>query len=444
MNALTPPGLIIAGPRSGSGKTTVTLGLLRALSRQGVAVGSAKCGPDYIDPAFHARATGRRSFNLDTWAMAPSQVAALARAAGADCDLVICEGLMGLFDGVPAPAGQTGSSADVAATLGWPVILVHDATGQAQSAAAQIVGCLRFDPRLRVAGVILNRIGSDRHRRLVADALAPHDIPILGCLPKAEHLTLPERHLGLVQAGETADLEARLEAFADFVSAHIDLDAVRALAQPLQVPGFGPASAVLPPPGQRIAVAQDAAFSFIYPHALQSWAEAGAEVSFFSPLAGEPPPDACDSCWLPGGYPELHADTLAAASGFLLGLRRFAQTRSIHGECGGYMVLGETLADAAGTEHRMAGLLSVATSFARRKLHLGYRDAELMADGPLGRRGTRLRGHEFHYATVLSEGADAEFAQVRDAYGSEPVRAGARRGNVTGSFFHAIAVAPSG
>lgn len=432
-------GLMVAAPRSGSGKTTVTLGLLRAFAQQGVAVGSAKCGPDYIDPAFHARATGRRSFNLDAWAMSPGHVVRLAQTAADTCRLVICEGLMGLFDGVPAPPGRSGSSADVAAALGWPVVLVHDVSGQAQSAAAQIVGCAQFDARVQIAGVILNRVGSERHRRLVAGALETFGIPVLGALPKASDLSLPERHLGLVQAGETAELDARLDAMAMFARAHIDLDRIEGLARPLHANPALEDGGSLPPPGQRVAVAQDAAFSFIYPHVLEGWHRAGAAIAVFSPLADEAPPADCDSCWLPGGYPELHGGALAASSRFLSGLRHFAQTRPVHGECGGYMVLGDHLVDASGKAHAMAGLLSVATSFAKRKLHLGYRDAELLATGPLGPKGRRLRGHEFHYATVVSGGGDPPFAEVRDAHGAAPVPSGSRRGNVSGSFFHAIA-----
>ena len=438
---MTPPGLLIAAPRSGAGKTTVTLGLLRALARRGVAVASAKCGPDYIDPAFHARATGRQSLNLDGWAMPPALLADLARRTAENADLVICEGLMGLFDGVPAEAGRSGSSADVAAALGWPVVLVHDVSGQAQSAAAQIAGCAAFDPRLHIAGVILNRVGSERHRRLVSEPLAGFGIPVLGSLPKAGHLALPERHLGLVQAGETTDLDARLDAMADFMAAHVDLDALRGLAASHQ-PASSPEQPVpLPPPGRRIAIASDAAFSFLYPHVLDGWQRAGARLAFFSPLADEPPPDDCDSCWLPGGYPELHPDRLAAAGAFLGGLRRFAETRPVHGECGGYMVLGETLTGADGRVHPMAGLLSVRTDFSRRKLHLGYRDAVTAAASCLGPAGTALRGHEFHYASVLTQGDDAPFATVRDAYGSDAAPSGSRRGPVTGSFFHCIAAA---
>ncbi len=432
------PGLVIAAPRSGSGKTTLTLGLLRAFARAGAQIAAAKCGPDYIDPAFHAAASGRGSVNLDTWAMPPALLAGLAASAAEACDLVLCEGLMGLFDGVPGAPGRTGSSADVAAALGWPVLLVHDVSGQSQSAAAQVAGCLSYDPRLRVAGVVLNRVGSERHRRLVTDALAPSGVPVLGALPRSPAVVLPERHLGLVQAGETHDLDARLDAMADFVAAHVDLAGLRDLARP--GPAAAPApEAALHPPGRRIAVARDRAFSFLYPHVLEGWRAAGADLVFFSPLADEPPPQNCDACWLPGGYPELHGPALAAASRFLEGLRAFAQTRPVHGECGGYMVLGRSLEDADGATHPMAGLLGLRTSFARRKLHLGYRAATLLADGCLGRAGVTLRGHEFHYASVLDRGGDEAFATVTDAYGGAPEPAGSRRGQVTGSFFHAIA-----
>ena len=433
------PGLVIAGPRSGSGKTTVTLGLLRALARSGLRVAGMKCGPDYIDPAFHARACGRPSVNLDAWAMAPADLAGLAARAAAGCDLVLCEGLMGLFDGVPAAPGHAGSTADVAAALGWPVLLVHDVSGQAQSAAAQIVGCAAFDPRIRLAGVILNRVGSLRHRALVAAGLEASGLPILAALPKAPDLVLPERHLGLVQAEETADLDSRLDAMADFVEAHLSLEAVLALARPGRVVAAnGP---VVDPPGQRIGLARDAAFSFVYPHVLDAWRQRGAELLPFSPLANEAPPADADCCWLPGGYPELHGDRLAAASRFLDGLRCFAATRPVHGECGGYMVLGESLTDAGGITHAMAGLLSVRTSFAKRKLHLGYRDAELVEPSCLGTPGTRLKGHEFHYASVLDAGGDPPLARVRTAYDEPATMAGSRRGHVTGTFFHVLAAA---
>lgn len=440
-----PPGLVIAAARSGSGKTVLTLGLMRALGRRGLRVAGRKNGPDYIDPAFHAAVTGRPSANLDSWAMPAELLRGLAWADPADTDLVLCEGSMGLFDGVPAEPGQGGSSADIAALTGWPVVLVHDCSGQSQSAAALLMGCAAYDPRIRIAGVILNRLASERHRRLVCDAVERTGLTIFGAVPRSERLVLPERHLGLVQAGETRDLDARVDAAADVVAEHVDVDALLAAAA---VPGrSGPDPAEVPlrrrmppvrPPGQRIAVARDAAFSFLYPHVLEGWRRAGAEVAWFSPLDDEPPPQNCDACWLPGGYPELHAARIANAAIFMDGLRTFARERPVHGECGGYMVLGGSLVDAAGDVHRMAGLLDVETSFARRKLHLGYRLASVLADGPLGPAGTRLSGHEFHYASITANGQDPAFAAVVDAYGSEPAPSGSRRGNVTGSFFHVL------
>jgi cobyrinic acid a,c-diamide synthase len=431
---------MIAAPRSGSGKTTVTLGLLRALRRAGVAVGSAKCGPDYIDPPFHVAASGRPSVNLDSWAMGPGLLEGLAGQVGVGCELVLCEALMGLFDGVPGPAGRTGSSADVAAALGWPVLLVLDVSGQSQSAAAIVKGCVGYDPRITIAGVVLNRVGSPRHARLVSEAIEALGVPVVGALPRSAGIALPERHLGLVQAGETHELDVRLDEMAGFVAEHADIAAIRRLA----AGGVGAAADGLAvrPPGHVIAVAQDAAFSFLYPHLLSGWRAAGAEIRFFSPLADEGPDESCDVCWLPGGYPELHAGRLSGAQRFMAGLRRFAAARPVHGECGGYMVLGASLTDAEGAVHEMAGLLGVSTSFARRRLHLGYRSARLLADFCLGPAGTRLRGHEFHYASIVQTGEDDAFAVVADVHGSEPMAQGGRRGLVSGSFFHVIAAEP--
>ncbi len=433
-----PRGLLIAAPRSGSGKTTLTLGLMRALRAGGLVVAGAKSGPDFIDPAFHEAATGRASFNLNSWAMEPALLHALAGHTARDADLILVEASMGLFDGVPAAPGRTGASADVAAALGLPVLLTLDVSGQAQSAAAIVKGCALYDARVKIAGVVLNKVGSPRHRRLASEAIEALGIPVVGSLPKTQDIVLPERHLGLVQASETERLESRLDAMACFVAEHADLAAIRALAAPL-VPTSGSGVVALPPPGQRIAIARDAAFSFLYPHLLMGWRQQGAEIVFFSPLDDEAPPDDAEVCWLPGGYPELHAGRLASASHFLQGLRRFAETRLVHGECGGYMTLGASLTDAAGVAHRMAGLLSVETSFAKRKMNLGYRDATLLADSALGRAGQRLRGHEFHYASVTTLGGDEPFARIGDAYGAEPAPAGSRRGCVTGTFFHAIA-----
>ena len=322
-----------------------------------------------------------------------------------------------------------------------PILLVIDVSGQAQSAAAIVKGCGSYDGRLKVAGVIVNRVGSERHRRLVVEAIEAMGVPVVGALPRNEKIALPERHLGLVQAGETEALEARLEAIADFVEANVDCGRVLALAGALDFASSAPAPVALRPPGQRVALARDAAFSFIYPHLVKGWRAAGAEIVSFSPLADEPPPEDCDLCWLPGGYPELHAARLAAAARFRHGLRRFAETRPVHGECGGYMALGQSLTDASGVAHPMAGLLGVETSFEKRRMTLGYREARIASNCPLGGAGSVLRGHEFHYATIVTTGDDDPFAFVRDVYGAPEAPSGSRRGQVTGSFFHVIAEA---
>src|SRR5277367_245764 len=247
-------GLMIAAPRSGSGKTTATLGLLRAFKRRGVDVVGLKSGPDYIDPAFHAAASGRDGVNLDSWAMAPKLLAALAGGAANESALALCEASMGLFDGVPGETGRTGASADVAAALGMPVLLVIDITGQAQSAAAIVKGCAAYDERLKVAGVIVNRVGSERHRRLVVEAIEAMGISVVGALPRNDTIALPERHLGLVQASETEALEARLEAIANFIETHVDCDRVLALAGELDRASPPAGLVAIRPPGQRIAL----------------------------------------------------------------------------------------------------------------------------------------------------------------------------------------------
>jgi cobyrinic acid a,c-diamide synthase len=435
---VTARGLIVAAPRSGSGKTTVTLGLLAALKRRGVAVRAAKAGPDYIDSAFHAAATGAPSINLDSWAMAPALLDALAHEAGEGAEVLVIEGVMGLFDGVAAAPGRSGATADLAARFRLPVVLVLDVSGQSQTAAAVARGIACHDPAVRVAGVVLNRVGSERHRGLVAEAMAASGIMVFGAVPRDAGLAMPERHLGLVQAGEHGDIAVRLDRLADMAERHLDLDAILATAAPPAL-GAAPSLPALPPPGQRVALARDRAFSFVYPHVVDGWRHCGAEIVAFSPLADEPPPAGCDSCWLPGGYPELHAGALAAARRFRDGLTQFAATRPVHGECGGYMVLGEALVDADGTRHAMTGLLGHATSFAARKLHLGYREARLIAASPLGPAGGGIRGHEFHYASLAMPGQDEPLVDLIDGQGRALGKAGGRRGHVTGAFFHAIA-----
>ena len=432
---LWPPGLLISAPASGTGKTTVMLGLLRALTEAGLTVQPFKSGPDYIDPAFHHVASGRPSFNLDSWAMGPRLFGAIAaRAVGAD--LCIAEGSMGLFDGV-ATQGRIGygSSAETARAMGWPVILVIDVSGQAQSAAATALGFAQYDPGLRIAGVILNRVASPRHERLTRLGMERAGLPVLGALPRRGDLALPERHLGLIQAVEHPDLDAAIAGYAAFLRDHVDLAAIRDAAAGLGPPSVG---ALPPPPAQRIALAQDAAFSFTYPHVLQGWRDAGAQIIPFSPLSDQAPDPSADLVWLPGGYPELHAGRLSAASTFMAGLRAFARTRPVHGECGGYMVMGQALIDKDGVTHPMAGLFGLVTSYERRRLHLGYRRATLLEPMPGHPAGANLRGHEFHYSTIL-EHPDQPLARVTDADGEPVIETGSQKGNATGTFFHLIA-----
>ena len=440
MTAPSTPGLMIAAPASGTGKTTVMLGLLRALHDRGVAVQPFKCGPDYIDPAFHRAASGRASFNLDSWSMPPALLDSLA-AHGDDVDLVLAEGSMGLFDGV-ARAGATGNgaSADIAARRGWPVILVIDVSGQAQSAAATALGFARYASDVRVAGVILNRVASPRHDRLARLGLEAVGLRVFGSLPRRGDLKLPERHLGLVQAVEHPDLDAALAAYAAFLAEHVDLDALRAAASATARTRVR--TPPVTPPAQRIALARDAAFSFTYPHLLDAWHAGGAEIIPFSPLADEAPDASADLVWLPGGYPELHAGRLCAADRFRSGLHAHAATRPIHGECGGYMALGEALVDADGVSHRMAGLLGLVTSYASRRMHLGYRRAVLQVPVGALAAGTQLAGHEFHYSTILDQ-PDAALARVSDADGNPVADTGSYRGRVSGTFFHLIAETPA-
>jgi len=409
----------------------VTLGLLRAFRRRGVAVGSAKTGPDYIDPAFHAAATGGACVTLDPWCADAARLR--ARAMAATGELLVVEGAMGLFDGAPArhtPLGQ-GSTADAAAALGLPVVLVVDAAKTAQTVAAVVAGLAGFRADVRVAGVILNRIGSPRHEAMLRAAVGTV-APVLGAIPRAATLATPSRHLGLVQAQERGDLERFVDGAADIVAAHCDLDAILALAEPVAA---GAAPVRLAPLGQRIAVARDIAFGFAYPHMLADWRAAGAEVVPFSPLTDEAPNAQADAVFLPGGYPELHAGALASAPRFAAGMRA-ARDRGavIHGECGGYMVLGGGMVDADGARHAMLGLLDVETSFAQRRLHLGYRHMTPCAPLPWG---GAFRGHEFHYATTLGERGEPLFA-LRDSMDTDLGTAGLRSGTVTGSFAHIV------
>jgi cobyrinic acid a,c-diamide synthase len=433
---MTASGLVIAAPATGSGKTVITLAIAAALRRRGRTVSCFKVGPDYLDPRFLAAASGRVAGNLDPFAMRPETLAQAVDTAAMGADLLLGEGVMGLFDGA---ADGTGSTGDLAALLALPVILVVDAKAMGASVAALIQGFLRFREEVEVAGIILNRVAGERHakilRRACDDAFAT---PILGLVPEIQGLRLPSRHLGLVQAGEHPALDHYLAAAAATAEHHLDLERLLRLARLPGLAGFGQATVPLPPLGQRLAVARDQAFGFLYPHVLAGWRAAGAEISFLAPLADEPVPADADALFLPGGYPELHAGAIAAASRFLGSVRRLAaRGGAIYGECGGYMALGTGLVDAEGGRHAMAGLLPVETSFAQRKLQLGYRRIQLLASTPFGPAGSRFHGHEFHYAGETRNTGPPLF-RAGDATGAEPCDHGAVAGRVMGSFLHLI------
>ena len=428
--------IIFSAPASGSGKTVITMGAIAAWRRRGMRVAAAKAGPDYIDTAFLSAAAGAPAVNLDPWAMRRGLLHSLVQACADDADLLAIEGVMGLFDGA---AGGAGSTAELARALGAPVVLVVDAGRQGQSVAALAHGFRSFDAGIDVAGVILNRVAGGRHERLLRAALEAAGIAVLGAVPRHRAIALPSRHLGLVQAGESEALGRTIDEAARLVGSHVDLDRLAALAL-APARGSVESGGGVAPPGQRIALASDQAFGFVYEHVLAGWRREGAEIHPFSPLADEAPDPAATAVVLPGGYPELHAGRLAAARVFLDGLAGAARRgATIHGECGGYMVLGEGLVDGKGARHRMAGLLGLETSFAARMLSLGYRRAIALADQAFAAPGTVFRGHEFHHATVLSEHGRPLFA-VSDVEGHDLGHSGLAAGRVAGSFVHLIDV----
>ncbi|WP_068083621.1 cobyrinate a,c-diamide synthase [Polycladidibacter stylochi] len=436
-------GLVIAAPSSATGKTTITLALLRALKIAGISVSSAKSGPDYIDPAFHRAASGRPCFNLDAYAMSAAQLLGVAQTVSQDSELLIVEGAMGLFDG--AANGQ-GSAADLAETLGFPVVLIVDCQKQAQSVAAVVHGFASFRKTPRIAGIILNRVGSLRHEKMLRQAIAPLGLPVLGAVYREVELELPERHLGLVQASEMPELESFLTRAGKIAQKQIDLAALRALARPLQAPIAAKLSEnskqLLAPLSQKIAIAKDVAFAFSYPQHIAEWKRQGVEITYFSPLNDEAPSQNATAIFLPGGYPELYAQRLSRALNFKAAMQSAAQQGTlIYGECGGFMCLGEQLIDKAGVTHPMLGLLPLTTSFEKRKLHLGYRQLQLtdrQKTAPVLPWQHTLVAHEFHYASIIEQGAAQPLFNAVDALGIPLEAMGLQKGRVAGSFAHII------
>ncbi|WP_305041344.1 cobyrinate a,c-diamide synthase [Geoalkalibacter sp.] len=427
------PSVLVAAPASGSGKTTLTLALLAALRRRGLRVAPFKVGPDFIDPGHHAAACGRPSRNLDGWMCDETTVRDLFARGSRDADIAIIEGVMGLFDGASGHDDQ-GSSAEIARWLGARVLLVIDARAQARSAAALAQGFTRFDPRLQFAGVICNRVGSPRHAAILRQAFASVAglPPLLGCLPRDAELSLPERHLGLVTAEDAAPGEDFHQRLADWLERHVDLDRLVPCVPSAPCVPYNCAPAPRANHGARIAVARDQAFCFYYPDNLELLEAAGAQLVFFSPLRDQRLPDNIDGLYLGGGYPELHAAQLAANTTLLAALRQAAERGlPIYAECGGLMLLGESIDGQA-----MAGVFPARATLLKRRKALGYREVTLTADGLLGPAGTRLRGHEFHYSEMAMPPEVARTYRLTRRDGELLPDEGYRRGNVLGSYVH--------
>ncbi len=437
MASLFIPRLLIAGVASGVGKTTVVVALARALRAKGLQVAPFKCGPDYLDPTYHARAAGAPSHNLDGWMMGREAVLSTFARASQGADIALIEGVMGLYDGA-APDVEDGSAAQIAKWLAAPTIAVVDASGMARTIAALGLGLARFDPELRLAGLFANRVGSRGHLDLLRTACV-RSVPVLGGLPEEPALSFPERHLGLVAADEAAAPEERLDRwgalFAEWCSPEALLTIART-APPLEVP-----PAVAPSSRERrcrIALARDAAFHFYYEDNLRRLESLGAELVPFSPIAdAELPPDV-GGVYLGGGYPELHAEALSANGSLRLSLRAFAgRGGPIYAECGGLMYLARAIRTLDGRAHEMVGLVPGVAAMERKLQALGYVEVETTARTPLGEQGLRFRGHQFRYSTLEGAQVDGLAYRVRRRRGGSTAPEGYGQGNVLASYVHA-------
>ena len=407
------PALFVAAPASGQGKTTVTAALARLHTRQGRRVRVFKCGPDFLDPQIHALASGAPCYNLDLGMCGADDAARRLALAATDADLILVEGVMGLFDGQP-------SGADIASRFGIPVMAVISARAMAQTFGAVAHGLAHYRPGLPFSGVLANDVGSARHTDLLRDSLPPGMV-FYGAVPRDTDAALPERHLGLLQASEIGDLASRLDRLAD----HLAATGASGLPPPVRFPA--PADAPLSPllAGQTIAIARDAAYGFIYPANLDTLTALGATLRFFSPLAGDALPP-CDAVWLPGGYPELHATALSARTDLWETLaRHVAAGKPVLAECGGMMSLHEELVDGTGQTHRLAGLLPGRTRMQSRLAALGTQAVTL----PEG----RLTGHTFHYSLCENRLTPLTHAERLDGRAGEAVF---RLGRLTASYVH--------
>ncbi len=435
------PRLLLAAPMSGSGKTTVMAGLVAALAARRLHVAPFKVGPDYIDPSYHTLAAGRPCHTLDAWMLPPDLITGVLMHHAHTADLALIEGVMGLFDGYSGH-DDTGSSAHIARLTQTPVLLVLDVRAQARTAAALVQGLRDFDPRVRVAGVLLNRVGSPKHARMVTDAIEEHvGLPVVGALQRDEILHLPERHLGLIPTAEPGRWQAWLDQARIRVTEQVDLERVLDLARtaaPLDEQQFTAVTDIASQhPIVQIAVARDAAFSFLYQDNLDLLRASGADLLFFSPLTDQALPPGSQALYLCGGFPELYAADLAANTALRAAIRAAAHAgMPIYAECGGLMYLTEALTDHEGQTHAMVGVLPGHSTMTRR-LTLGYRTIRAAADSWLWQTGETLRGHEFHYSTWQPDpAATPAYDILPDEWQRQARREGAHTDNVIASYVH--------
>ncbi|HZR00346.1 MAG TPA: cobyrinate a,c-diamide synthase [Chloroflexota bacterium] len=428
--------VVIAGVASGVGKTTLAAGIVAALRRRGLRVQPFKVGPDYIDPSYLGRAAGAPARNLDGWLVPPNALRTLFARAAAAADVAVIEGVMGLYDG-RADTGE-GSTAELARLLGAPVVVVVDVGKMSRTAAAVVLGCQRFEPDVRLGGVLLNRVGSTRHLAWTSGPIAAATgLPTLGHMPKRAELALPERYLGLVPTAEGSVDDGFFERLADQVEATVDLDGLVALARaapPLARGGGGELFPRTPRAARvRIAVARDAAFNFYYEDNLDLLRAWGAELVPFSPLADAALPPGVGGVYIGGGFPELYARELAANEAARADLRRAADAGVVvYGECGGLMYLSEGIVDRDAARHPMVGLIPGWSTLERGRLTVGYRTATARRDSFLLRAGERVRAHEFHWSGLVG-GPPPDAAYQLDETGAVE---GYARGNVLASYLH--------
>ncbi len=433
-------GFLIAGTDSGVGKTTITLAILAALRRRGSVVQPFKAGPDFLDTSHHTRVSGRLARNLDTWMLAAEANKDVFREAASGADLLLVEGMMGLFDGRDG-ATESGSSAEIAKLLHLPVVLVLDAAKSARSIAAVVLGFERFDPGLALAGVILNRVAGEPHAKLLEAAIAQAcQTPILGWLPHTSSIVIPERHLGLQTAEEFRDADRnqqQMHALADLAETHLNLGVLSTLSCGLNIDRISPSVCRRQTPDVRIGVARDPAFTFYYEDNLDLLRQQGAEIVPFSPLHDARLPDHLDALYLGGGYPELHAAQLSANRSMLQSLRDFAALqRPVYAECGGMIYLSKQVTKADGTMYPMAGVLPFPVEMTSNLSKFGYVSVELTRDCLLGLRGSVLRGHSFHYSRITAEPCLPTSYRVKYSLSALEEDEGFSTGNVLASYVH--------